>query len=438
MNHLKIHHWDGSKRTVRFVGYNRSHTALFIRDEQNARQAITLQLPDHFDLHFRQNPIGVDGSPPVEINRVALHLPACFATCEEKEAFEKPRSMEFQCALASFNGAWKHFTIHKCHLEPKDDEKLQLLLNEELARLRRCYEIASRETDAQIAALDPGDTMATEALRTQLRDQFTTLFDGTNGESKPIRVFDVTLDMIRRGWGGLRDLYMEREWARMFGVDLKTIPFNAAAFRTWLEAHAYNARHSTTDLHTLQISTGLCLRLAPWQWEILEATVAYEIRFADGSRCWLSGMQVRPITDSQEMEDFEKLESLSPRSAVETQVPDCRTEFEERFVGALLVPDSALAKGMSRNESDLYNLLVAKTNRGNGKVRSYREIGRILGVSATEVQRRREALEERHGPMIARLLAAARSGHRRGVHPELCNSGSKRRTANFEDGDDPD
>lgn len=83
MNDLKIFNWDWSKRTVRFVGYNREHTACFIRDEQNARRAITLRLPSCWDLHFYRHAIARDGSPPVEINRVALHRPACFVSRQE-------------------------------------------------------------------------------------------------------------------------------------------------------------------------------------------------------------------------------------------------------------------------------------------------------------------------------------------------------------------
>jgi hypothetical protein len=44
MGKLAILQWSGVKREVHFVGYNREHTACFIRDEQNARRAITLYL----------------------------------------------------------------------------------------------------------------------------------------------------------------------------------------------------------------------------------------------------------------------------------------------------------------------------------------------------------------------------------------------------------
>jgi hypothetical protein len=48
MSKLIINTWTGGKREVRFVGYNRSRTVCFIRDEQNARRAIALHLPHFF------------------------------------------------------------------------------------------------------------------------------------------------------------------------------------------------------------------------------------------------------------------------------------------------------------------------------------------------------------------------------------------------------
>ena len=114
MNKLTILQWSGEEREVHFVGFNRNHTACFIRDEQNARRAITLRLPKSFDIRFRKNPIGPDGSPPGEINRAALHLPACFLNEQEKERFDDPNSMEVQSAKIFEHELWKAVTRHKC------------------------------------------------------------------------------------------------------------------------------------------------------------------------------------------------------------------------------------------------------------------------------------------------------------------------------------
>jgi hypothetical protein len=117
------------------------------------------------------------------------------------------------------------------------------LLNEEFERQRRRYAIREKETADQIAALPPGDTKRAEELRAMLRGEFTVPTSGDNGAFKSISIFDVPLDMVRNGWAGLREKLLEREWAEHFGLNVQTIPTDAAAFRAWLEKHAYNARH---------------------------------------------------------------------------------------------------------------------------------------------------------------------------------------------------
>lgn len=307
MAKIVVSAWSGSKREVHFVGYNRGHTACFIRNEQNSRTAIALRLPRLFQISFHQNPIGERGSPPVEISRTALHLPACFASRKETEAFGDPNSNEMLCASQFGHDLWKAATCHKCWLEPKHDKELSKLLRDELKHLRRRHKIREREIAARIAALPPGETERIKELRNMLRGEFTACAPGTSG-LEYISIFDTTLEMVRGGWGNLRERLLAREWAEHHGLNLKTIPIEAAAFRAWLERLAYNARLTTTDLSTRTVETGVGLQLYPNQWEILEAAIQYEIRFADGSRCWLEDFEERAITDPQEVEDFDCLE----------------------------------------------------------------------------------------------------------------------------------
>ncbi len=308
MTKLAILQWPGVKREVHFVGFNRDHTACLICDEQNARQAITLRLPKAFDIRFRGNPVGEHGSPPMEIRRTALHLPACFSSQKEKVAFDDPNSMEVQTAKIFSDNLWKAVTRHKCWLEPKQDKKLSKLLRKELNRWRCLHAIRERETADQIAALPSGETKRPEELRNMLRGEFTTVTSGENGAFKSISIFDTTLDMLRHGWGGLREKLLEREWSEHFGLNLETIPTEAAAFHTWLEKRAYNAFQTTTDLNTRRVEIGVDLKLNPWQWEILKAAILYEIRFADGTRCWLDNIEERAVTDPREVEDFDNLQ----------------------------------------------------------------------------------------------------------------------------------
>ncbi|HTQ50932.1 MAG TPA: hypothetical protein VMJ12_09495 [Candidatus Acidoferrales bacterium] len=308
MNRLKIHEWNGRKREIEFVGYNREHTACFVRDDHGARQAIALRLPKSFGLRFRENPIGKDGSPPVEIKWAALHLPACFSSKEEKEAYGNPDSNEVLVAKTMQHNLWMVVTPHKCCLEPKHDKKLSALHRDELNRQRRLYKIREKETADQIAALPLGEVNRTDELRNSLRNQFTTFTKGEKSEFKFLSIFDTTLDMVCHGWGGLHEKLLEKEWAEQLGLDLKRIPKDAAAFHAWLEHAAYNARVRTTDLETKMTAIGDGLQLCPWQWEVLEASIVYEIRFADGTRCWLDDIDEHGVNNPQEVEDFDRLE----------------------------------------------------------------------------------------------------------------------------------
>ncbi len=308
MTKLSIIPWSAVMREVHFVGYNRDHSACFIRDEQNARRTITLSRPTGFDLHFRENPIGKNGSPPIEIRRAVLHVPACFSSQKEKEAFDDPNSTAVQTVRIFGHGLWKAVTPYKCWLEPKDDKELSKLLDAELQRLRRCYAVCEKDTAQQIAALPPGETDKAEELRNMLRAQFTTAGHGALGL---ISIFDTTLEMVRDGWGNLREKFLERQWAERYGIRLEAIPKEAAAFRAWLEKSAYNAEVTTTKPNTRTVEIGVGLRVDPWQWEVLESVVEYEIRFADGSRCWLDDIRERTVTDPQEIEDFNKLEEAT-------------------------------------------------------------------------------------------------------------------------------
>jgi hypothetical protein len=310
MSTLVIFPWFGTKREVHFVGFNRDHTACFIRDEENARHAISLHLPNFFKLRFHKNPIAQNGSPPVEISRAVLHVPACFFNKAEKENYDDLKTVEVECAAIS-GEIWKAVTMHKCWLEAKDNAALEKLLRKEMRIQRRRFAFRNKEVNKQIALLPSGDVKRAEELRNMLKGEFTTIANGQNGASKFISIFNTTLKMVRHGWGGLREKLLESEWAKHFGVNLKDIPIQSAAFRAWIERIAYNTRRSTTDWKTRILEQDVCLQLYPWEWEVLEAAVQYEIRFADNSRCWLDDINERNVADPTEVEDFDKLEQAT-------------------------------------------------------------------------------------------------------------------------------
>src|SRR6185437_10105086 len=123
-------------------------------------------------------------------------------------------------------------------------------------RWRRRHRIREREIAAHIAALPPGETEKANELRNMLRGEFTTFALGTNG-TEFISIFDTTLEMVRGGWGGLRETLLAEEWVEHHGLDLKKIAVEAATFRIWLERRVYNARQTITNLNTRTREIGL-------------------------------------------------------------------------------------------------------------------------------------------------------------------------------------
>jgi hypothetical protein len=357
MSKLRIQDWSGNKREIDFVGYNRDHTACLIRNEQGDRRAIALHLPNRFDLHFHKIPIAPTNSPTLEINRVALHVPACFASKEEKEAYDNPNSEEARTARVMEDGHWELITRHKCWLKPEDDGKLRTLLAEKLEWFRHQYAAREKEIPAWVAkradpgrrrletlkqrfaALPPDQTRAAERRlevcrqkfagwimkqeemkRLAFKREFTKVSLTSHSADSGFRflsVFDVTLEDVREGMFGLREKLLTQEWAEHYGLNLGAIPSEATAFHIWLEEIAYNASQRATDLRDGSVKIGVCLNLFPWQWEVLEAGVSYEIRFADGTGCWLDDIEERAVTDPTEIEDFDRFEAEAKRKDAE-------------------------------------------------------------------------------------------------------------------------
>lgn len=254
---LTISEWRERKREVDFVGYNRDHTACLILNEAKARRAINLCLLDRFGIQFRTNPIAPTNAPAVAINRVAVHLPACFSSTHERKAYANTKSPEAQRTLTTRKDeAWKVLSLSKCSLEPRDDKKLLEMWH--------------------AAPPQPGP---------------------------------VTIEELRQGRGGVRDKFLQGVWADRYGVNLEEIPVAARVFRTWLAKHAFHPDYPTSDLETV---------LDPWQWEVLETSARYEIIF-DGNfrRCWLDDIRERAITDPLEIEDFDRLEGRLTKSATQ-------------------------------------------------------------------------------------------------------------------------
>jgi hypothetical protein len=299
MNPLSLHEWNQSPRQVRFVGFSRDYSAAFIRDEEGARRAIRLRLPGICDIQFRRNPIQDAASALQSITRTALHLPPGFASQAECAAFRTKGSHE-QIIAAHF-APWKLVSIHNCFLDAKDDKQLGKVLRQEQHRLRKDY--AQRQKE--IAGLPP-ERRAEE--QRALEVEFTTIRRAAPGAKELGSVFDLTLDDAREGWGDLRENLLHEQWAAHYGLDLGRLHDDAKAFHAWLEQRAYNARQETFHTNTRTTEIGVGLSLTADQWEMLEASIGYEVRFTGGLRCWLEAVEITSTLVPQEIEDFDRHE----------------------------------------------------------------------------------------------------------------------------------
>ena len=298
MVNLMLLDWSGAEREVHFVGWtDNTRTAFFIRGEQGVRRAITLRLPGLPYVTFHESPI--PNLPVTQISRTVLRVPPCFSSNEEAEASRDRHLAEYFNAKHGLGTQWKLFTSQTLYLEPSDGVELARLLDEEKQRRRQDY----LELERQTATLP---MQQAEREHASLPNRFNT-FDS---DGNVISVFDVTLEMEKQhNTLGVRDRYLIAFWAAKFGFDLNRMNEDAQSFRRWLQQGATNRLARITDSTTGTVRLAECLNLTHDQWAVLEAAVHYEIRFADGSRCWLDNFEERDLHTPEEVWEFNELEA---------------------------------------------------------------------------------------------------------------------------------
>lgn len=280
-----LHLWNHQPREVSFIGFNREFSACLVLDG-SARRAVRLTLPQYGKLQWRENPIEAAAlkSEPVAITRTALHLP--FFAANQAEAGEG--------FLPWHRVAWKF------HLTPDDDRPLAKLLRARQKALRKIR--PARERYLIQASATPLQKDSQE-----LKNNFAFLRrDG--GREVPVDELDLTLDDVKQGALLLLDEYLRDWWAKEYGFDLETINRDAAAFRQWLKGFAFDTRFNVFDCTTRGHSVRYGIEEVANKWEALEAAVRFELRFADGTRCWLDRVEESDKLTPKEAEDFERLQ----------------------------------------------------------------------------------------------------------------------------------
>jgi hypothetical protein len=157
------------------------------------------------------------------------------------------------------------------------------------------------------------------------------------------------------------------------------------------------------------------------------ARVRYRARFADnaGTVVYLADCEVNEEPAVTELDEIERLLGIDDPKQFELLA-----ETQRMLSDGIMLNIGPLVERMAPDERLLFNWLVAKNPSRPGWALSYRGIGERLSVSQTEVQRRREALEQKYGRDITRFIAEARAKNEKGVNPDLCDSGQKVKTNN--------
>lgn len=284
-----LHLWNHQPREVRFIGFNREFSACLVLDG-SARRAVRLTLPEYPELQWRENPIKAAAakSELVAITRTALHLPICAASEDEAESIQSLAFFPWQCVA------------QKCFLTPDDDRPLAQLLRKRQQALRKSRSIREQALIQASAPPLQKDSRELKAAFAFLRHD--------DHRAVMVDELDTTLGDVKQGKLGLLDQYLCDWWAKENGLNLQTIARDAALFRRWLEAIAFDEKVNTFNRTTRQWEVSHRLATGADQREALEAAVRYELRFTDGARCWLDRVEESDKLTPQEAEDFERLQ----------------------------------------------------------------------------------------------------------------------------------
>lgn len=126
----------------------------------------------------------------------------------------------------------------------------------------------------------------TKADDKELRKRLAAFIDAGHDDPLP----EITPEMVRRDFGGIRNAYLVETWARDSGRDLGAMAEERGRFRRWLEDHA-GERALIRDKKTRTRREGLIpLKFhddAP-RLLALAAAVRFRVEFEDGSSAWLT------------------------------------------------------------------------------------------------------------------------------------------------------
>jgi hypothetical protein len=252
MKPLTIELANGAKRQLQSIGWKtakendcRRHFYALTQDGKPFVITPKVAMPDFYDPSRQARAVfSCEPFPEavcVEISPCRLLPPPCY---QSREAFEGQRDMH------PFFDPWRAI-YERAHnvvllLEPADDGPLQERLNKWLAAMRAAYEQETAAWRKKIELVTNSrlhelgyETEEQRAKRlVELQAQLDMVESENPIDGMPCKGrLKLTLADVKLGCEGIRDAWMQEDWARKSGEDLGLMARERRKFRGWLESH---------------------------------------------------------------------------------------------------------------------------------------------------------------------------------------------------------
>lgn len=333
MKPLTIELIRGEKRQFQSLGWktpkhNDCRRQFFALNQAGKPVLVTPQvaIPEFYGP-YKNSPAVFNGEPYpesvcVEVSPCRLLAPPCFDSAED---YVKQREdyLGFE--------EWKRVYI-KSHnqilaLKPEYDGLLQEVMDKWLAEMRSAYEhqVASLRPKieaaekASLAELGFNDEKQRENGLNELRHHLNMLESETPIDGVPCKGhLKLTLADVKAGREGIRDSWLQQEWAKTNGEDLKTMFRERRLFHDWLKSRTGTAAN-ILNLTARTQGPGVLPTDFGDRYErngqFLEACarVRYRARFADnvGTVVFLADCEVREELTNEEIDEAMRLAKIA-------------------------------------------------------------------------------------------------------------------------------
>ena len=308
MSNFIITEWDKSERAYQFVGWRTDRMAIFLLDERQRRQVVQLHLPCPPEGHYKRSPF--PESAAVAIKPARLLPPPCRAT--EAAALAVGADLATEAFFP-----WETVYGEALWPKPEDDAALLERLERFKTAARADYETRRAEletrTEADVKATvlgkDSAQVLSAEKCLDYIAQEQRALEANYTAPLLPGHRFcgclNWTLEMVKNGEAGIRDPYLQEQWARQHGFDLRRMSEEKDRFVHFLHEFTVNVNEDIIDIthHTRYRRPGL--RLWSSDEQLVCATVRYAIHFANGPRRWLTGYELRAPLDASEQRELD-------------------------------------------------------------------------------------------------------------------------------------